>query len=370
MTHRKTRRVYDKPLTFENLFAAWKTVSQTCQNRRGVFEFGMFAHARVMKNLIILKKREYRPNRFRCFMIFEPKPRLVMSQSIKDKVVNHFVANHYLMPLLERTLVDVNVATRKGKGASQAMKMMKRYFSQMQAKRPGAKIYALKIDVSKYFYTIDHGLLFEMLEKKIKDKDVIEILRRIIEETNKPYINKVVDKFNAKYGTKIPRYEQGKGLSIGAVVSQFLAIFYLSDLDRKIKEVYGCRYFLRYMDDFLILGWSKRELMRLKKLIETDLAGYKLRANPKSTIYNCSCSAGVPFLGYRYCVINGRLRIFCLAGTVRRIRARLKVLKVHDFEKYERSYAAYRGYFMHTVPEVRMEEVVGAIGGDLTFRGR
>ncbi len=350
MAHRKTRRIYDEALTFENLFAAWKTVSKTCQNRRGVFEFGLFAHARVMKILIDLKCRNYHPNRFRCFMIFEPKPRLVMSQSIKDKVVNHFVANHYLMPFLERTLIDANVATRKKKGASEAQRMLRRYFSQMEAKRPGEKIYALKVDVSKYFYTIDHGILFEKLERKIKDKDVIEILRRIIDETNKPYVNKAVDKFNERFKTEIPHYESGKGLSIGAVVSQFLAIYYLGDLDRYIKENLKREYYIRYMDDFLILGWDKRELMKIKDTIEQELMAAKLKINPKSTIYNCCSAAGVPFLGYRYCLLNGKLRIFCLASTVRRIRARLKVLAEYDSEKYKRSYASYQGYFMHTIP--------------------
>ncbi len=354
MAHRKTRRIYDDALTFENLFAAWKTVSKTCQNRRGVFEFGLFAHARVMKILIELKCRNYHPNRFRCFMIFEPKPRLVMSQSIKDKVVNHFVANHYLMPFLERTLIDANVATRKKKGASEAQRMLKRYFSQMEAKRPGKKIYALKVDISKYFYTIDHGILFEKLKRQIKDKDVIELLERIIGETNKPYINKTIDKFNDRFRTEIPHYENGKGLSIGAVVSQFLAIYYLGDLDRYIKEDLKQKYYIRYMDDFLVLGWDRKELMRIKEIIENELKKLKLKMNPKSTIYNCSSATGMPFLGYRYCIFDGGLRVFCLAKTVRRIRTRLKILARYNVEKYERSLASYHGYFMQATLNIAL----------------
>ncbi|MBQ3445465.1 hypothetical protein IJG29_01920 [Candidatus Saccharibacteria bacterium] len=358
--HRKTRGVYDEALNFENVYKAWKTVSHTCKNKRGVMEFGLFAHARAARILADLKNRNYYPNRFRCFMIFEPKARLVMSQSIRDKIVNHFVANEYLIPLLESTLIDANVATRKEKGASYAYKLVRRYFAQLAAEKPGAKIYALKMDVSKYFYSIDHEMLFKMLKKKIKDKDVLMILKRIVDETNQPYINKTIDAFNRKYGTDIPHYEKDVGLSIGAVTSQFLAIFYLSDLDRKIKEVYKCKYYIRYMDDLVIWSHDREWLAELKEKLIRDLEGMKLKANPKSRIYECGEHGGFTFLGYRpHIDVKGRYRVICLASTVRRIRARLSWLEGHDFDKYGRSYEAYRGYFYHSVPAVEVEALVG-----------
>ena len=346
--HRRTRRIYSEALTFENLMGAWHTVLHTCQNKRGLYEFAMFEQARVMKLLETLQRREYWPNKYRCFMIFEPKPRLVMSQSINDKTVNHFVAKHYLLPLLERTLIDTNVATRKDKGAKYAKKMIQRYISQMEAKSPGAPIYALKVDVSKYFYTIDHEILFKMLERRIKDRDIIEILRRIVGETNRPYINAVVDGFNHYYGTDIPHYQHNKGLSIGAMTSQFLAIYYLNDVDHLLKEREGCQYYIRYMDDLLIFGHDAGELKWVWQVVEEEFAKLKLTVNPKSAIYNVTSSAGVPFLGYRYYVDEKRrLRVRCLAHTMRRVRRRLSVLKNKDVEKYERSKASYKGYFMN-----------------------
>lgn len=305
MAHRKTRRIYDKALTYEKLYAAWNTVSHTCKNKRGLYEFSMFQQARISKLLEDLKARDYYPNKYRCFMIFEPKPRLVMSQSIRDKVVNHFVAQEYLLPLLDVALIDTNVATRYGKGSSYVAKMLRRYFAQMMAAKPGEKIYALKIDISKYFYSIDHEILFEKLRRRIKDGDVLEILHRIIDETNQPYINKVIDGFNYYYKTTIPHYKNGKGLSIGAMTSQFLVI------------------------------------------------------------YNCMARGGFSFLGYRYYVakshnnIGGTLRVVCLSKTVKRVRRRLLVLWQHDIVKYDRSYESYRGYFMNTLPIRKMEQYVG-----------
>ena len=281
-----------------------------------------------------------------------------MSQSRSDQVVNHFVARDYLIPLLEKSLVDTTVATRKKLGASKAREYLKRYISQMWAERPGAKIYALKVDVSKYFYTIDHEILFEKLERRIKDRDVIELLRRIVNETNKPYINQVVDMFNRRYGADIPHYEQGKGLSIGAMTSQFLAIYYLNDLDHYVKEELHCKYYIRYMDDFLILGHDKKELSRIRDVIEKELAKLKLKMNPKTDIYDCMNGGGFGFLGYRYYVTEkGVMRSVCLSRTIRRVKSRLAMLKVHDYEKFLRSYEAYRGYFMYSGPVIKMESV-------------
>ena len=90
----------------------------------------------------------------------------------------------------------------------------------------------------------------------------------------------------------------------------------------------------------------------MKATIENELEKLKLKMNPKSTIYCCSSATGMPFLGYRYCIFGGGLRIFCLAKTVRRIRTRLKILARHDAEKYERSRASYHGYFMQATPNI------------------
>lgn len=120
----------------------------------------------------ILLNGLYKPLPFRLFLIFEPKARLVMSQTVSE-------------------------------------------------------IYVLKINISKYFYTIPHDILIEKVSKKIQDKNVIKIIKTIIDETDKPYINNTIDKLNQKYGTSIPHYEKGVGLSIGAMTSQFLAIFFL-----------------------------------------------------------------------------------------------------------------------------------------------
>ena len=337
--------IYDDAVTVENMYKMWRIVRRTCKNRRELAVFGLNLYSNLSKICYELNNRAYVPGKYRTFLIFEPKPRLVMSQSVRDKLVNHFVANFYLLPYLERELIDSNVATRTGYGTSYAMSKLKGYFDSILAGKPGARIYALKVDVSKYFYTIDHGILMKKLRRKILDPDVIGLIETIISETDKTYINRSIERYNKRCQTDIPPYVPGRGLSIGAMTSQFLAIYYLNDLDHKIKEHYHCRYYIRYMDDFLILSTDKNELRMLTAQIAKELGKLKLVVNPKSRIYNCN--DGFVFLGYRYQVRKETLHIDCCPKTVRRIRRHLQDLAKTDLAAYYRSTASYGGYFKY-----------------------
>ena len=348
---KNSRHIYDEAVSYENLFKMWKTVRKTCKNKPLLMAFSLNLHANLGKIEQELKTRSYRPHRFRTFMIFEPKPRLVMSQLIRDKIVNHFVANFFLLPLLEDCLIDQNVATRKGFGSAEAMRQLKAYFASILAKHPGQKVYALKVDVSKYFYSIEHEKLMRMLRKKILDKDVLWLIKLLIDETDKPYINRSIQKFNRRFSTDIPEYRRGRGLSIGAMASQFLAIYFLNELDHKIKEELRCRYYLRYMDDLLVLSTDKNELRKILDWLTVELEKLGLTVNPKSRIYNCA--DGFVFLGFRYRIVEGRLQVSCAGATVRRIYQRI-LLKRGDFfdgpmsmgrEEFRQMIASYCGYF-------------------------
>ena len=111
------------------------------------------------------------------------------------------------------------------------------------------------------------------------DSNVISIISSIISETNKDYINEYIRKYNTQYDVGIPFYQNHKGLSIGAMTSQFLAIYYLNDLDHYIKETLHCKYYIRYMDDFLILDSSKEKLKSIWQKINQKIVKLDLRTN-------------------------------------------------------------------------------------------
>ena len=338
----KNKDIYYKSISYDNVVSTWNIVRKTCNNKRAIFRYHVSKNTMNYNIYRILQNSVYKPLPFRLFLIFEPKPRLVMSQSVGDKIVNHFVAKYYLLPYLENKLIETNVATRKGKGSKYADKLINDYVNEIRIKNKKIEIFVLKIDISKYFYTIPHDILLEKIEKYIADSNVLKIIKTIINETDKPYINEIIDKLNKKYYTEIPFYEKGVGLSIGAMISQFLAIFYLNDLDHYIKEKLRCKYYVRYMDDFIIIDTDKEKLKEVWKLIEIELRKLKLKINPKSSII--SLNTGITFLGYKYKIENGKFVVSYRKKTIRKIKKKLMILEKHDLMKYYKSYGSYYGY--------------------------
>ena len=336
--------MYFKEVTYDNVRSMWNIVRRTCKNKRAILRYTINQNT---MNYILYQKLlncDYKPLPFRLFLIFEPKERLVMSQAISDKIINHFVDNYYLIPYLDKKLIDSNVATRKGKGSKYADKLMNDYINKIRQKEPNKEIFVLKVDVSKYFYTISHDILMKKLESEISDDNVLKIIKTIIDETDKPYINDTINRLNKKHNTSIPLYKKGVGLSIGAMTSQFLAIFYLNDLDHYIKEKLHCKYYIRYMDDFIIIDTNRKKLQEIWKLIEIELKKLELSMNPKSSII--SLNTGITFLGYKYKIINNRYKVTYRKKTIKKIRKKLDLLKKYDLVKYYKSYSSYYGYLI------------------------
>ena len=209
-----------------------------------------------------LKKRKYIPGKYNLFLVKSPKLRLIMSQNIIDKVINHVVTENILIKVFDKSLIEENLATRKNKGTHYGIKLLKKYINEIK----GETFYILKFDISKYFFNIDHQILKEIISKKIKDKEAIKILYDIIDSTDIEYVNKEIKKIKTKEIQKIlkgnhhdkigkikelqklPYYKKGKGVPIGNMSSQFLAILYLNELDHYIKEELRIKYYIRYMD--------------------------------------------------------------------------------------------------------------------------
>ena len=140
-------------------------------------------------------------------------------------------------------------------------------------------VYVLKADVTKYFYSIDHDILLRIVSRTIGDPDVLNVLRVLVKEAD--------------------CIEGNRGLPLGALTSQLLANVYLDQLDHFIKDTLGVRYYVRYMDDFVLLHHDKAELWRLLAEIRDFLAcELHLTLNNKTRVF--PASHGVDFAGYRH----------------------------------------------------------------------
>ena len=222
--------LYNEIYKFDNIVKTFHEICRNTKNKRKVNKFREFKCLNISRIHNILKNHKYEVGPYIVFQITEPKPRTIVSQQMTDKLVNHLVSRYILQPALEPCFIDENVASRAGKGTKAGLDYYKKFRRDCKIKY--GTYYILKCDVQKYFASIDHDLLKAKLKKKIKDKDALESVFKII-DSNEP------------------------GLGIGNMTSQVLAVFYLNDLDHYIKEELKIRYYVRYQDDFLLFHESK-----------------------------------------------------------------------------------------------------------------
>lgn len=354
--------LYENMISYNNILSVYKKIKNSTKNKKEVYNYELNLNQNLLDTLFSLSKSTYVFSKYNIFLVREPKYRLIMSESFPDKVVNHLFSKYVLSYALQSTLINSNVATRKDKGSKEAYRLFIKYTNKLIYEKK--KNYVLKIDISKYFYNINHNILMNMVSEKIKDERVLNMLKVILDTTDNDYINKTilsvvnkeiykVNKLNISTSEKeklinelksIPLYRKGYGLPIGNMSSQILAVFFLNKVDHFIKEKLGCKYYIRYMDDLVILGNDKEELKNIFESVSKYIESFDLNVNKKSGIYSLSNS--VNFLGYNFKVFNNKLIIRYRSDTIKRVYKRLKNLKVYDNEMYLKSVASYKGYFL------------------------
>ena len=235
-------------LNVSNLLNIYENeISKNVKNKRKLYDFEINKMQYIEDIIKMLKNGLVGHNHYNIFLIYEPKCRLVMSLSVKDKVINHFITKYVLENSLSKYLDERNVATRKGMGTDYAIKLVKKYINKLKCKYDN--FYVLKLDISKYFYSVDHDVLKKLMADKL-DIYEYDIISKIIDSTNKIYINETINELKLKNSVDIPLYEYGKGLPIGNMTSQFLSIYYLNKLDHFIVHDLKLKYYVRYMDYF------------------------------------------------------------------------------------------------------------------------
>lgn len=281
--------LYNKICEFKNLYQAYL---KACRNKRYCAEVLEFSR-NVGENLLTLQKElisgTYQTGRYHSFYVYDPKKRRVFALPFRDRVVQHALCN-VIEPIFDKRFLADSYACRKNRGTHKAQDRLT-YFL-----RKKEELYCLKGDIEKYFPSVDHRLLSEIIEKKIGCRKTMWLIKEIIDSVG-----------------------GDKGIPIGNLTSQLFANIYLNELDYFVKQNLRCRYYLRYMDDFIILDTDKKELQRKKELIETFLnTALKLRLNKKSQIF--SADGGINFLSFRIYKTHRLLK----KNNIRRTKRRLK----------------------------------------------
>ncbi len=288
---KRHKHLFEKICAKENLEKAFKKARKGKTTRPYVIEF----EKDLAKNLTDLQKElqevTYSPIPLKTFVLRDPKTRKICVSDFRDRIVHHAICN-VLEPIYERLFIYDSYANRKGKGTLAAIKRFDsfaqkvsytKFIDKNEVLLPSG--YVFKADIRKYFENISHKRLLEILQIKIEDHRTLLIIERIIQN----------------YHTSPER-----GMPLGNLTSQFLANVYLHELDIYVKHTLRAKYYIRYVDDFVILHPSRIQLEHHRVQIESFLQNtlsLQLHSE-KSKIL--PVHRGVDFLGFR-CFAHTRL---------------------------------------------------------------
>jgi retron-type reverse transcriptase len=259
--------LYMPILDRENFILAFHRATRSKQYRPEVREFRNDLTNWLATISQRLDSSKFTFGRFHQFLIRDPKERIITAPCFEERVVHHAIMN-VCEPALDRWLIDDTFACRIGRGREAAVQRAMQFWR--------SKPWCLKLDVRKYFDSISHDRLLELLTLRFKEPRLQDLFEQIVRSF---------------------RGTQRIGLPIGSLMSQHFANFYLGWLDRHVKESLRVRGYVRYMDDMLLWGEDRRELMRIQRECESFVAE-QLRLEFKPAQIRRD-EQGISFLGCR-----------------------------------------------------------------------
>jgi retron-type reverse transcriptase len=271
--------------SFSNLHAAARKARRGKREHPNVARFEFAVEQELCRLQDELSDHRYQPGDYKTFFIYEPKVRLISAAPFRDRVVHHALYN-VIGPIFERTFIPDSYACRTGKGTHAAIDR----FTHFARGFP----YVLKCDVQKYFPSIDHAILKELIRRKVKDRDVLRLTDLIIGHANPQ------EPVQAWFpgDDLFTGAERRRGLPLGNQTSQFFANVYLDPFDHFVKEQLRVRGYIRYVDDFVLFGHDPAELAWQREACRSFLARLRLRLHPAKCVISRVVD-GTRFLGYR-----------------------------------------------------------------------
>lgn len=232
---------YEYFLDINNLYNAYLSARKKKRNKKAIYDF----EKNIGSNLLSLQKElsdmTYQPNCYRTFYVYEPKQRLIVAPAFRDSVVQHMVYN-YIYDLFDNSFIFDSYGCRKLKGTHKASARLQTFM-----RKHSNDDYYLQLDIRRYYYRINHEILRKLISKKIDDLRVVDLIMLFVNMMEKI------------------------GLYVGNVLSQLFGLIYLNPLDHFVKRFLKVKHYLRYVDDFVLVGLTKDQANELKEKIETFL---------------------------------------------------------------------------------------------------
>ncbi len=277
--------LWEQVVSFEALLHAAEQARKGKRFRPAVAAFHFDQERALWKLHEELITKTYRPGAYRSFFIYEPKKRQISAAPYRDRVVHHALTG-VLEPIYEQSFIADSYACRRGRGTHAAVARCQQFARRFR--------YVLKADIQKFFPSLDHEIVKELVARKVKDPDVLWLVGQIIDHSNPQ--EEIVNYFPGD--DLFTPYARHRGIPIGNQTSQFFANVYLDPLDHFVKERLGIKGYVRYVDDFLVFSDDKGYLAGVREQIRDFLVDLRLRLHPaKSVIF--PVKDGIRFLGYR-----------------------------------------------------------------------
>lgn len=236
------------------------------------FEENLYEKLSLLKTELLL--HSYQPKSLETFILRDPKTRKISKSDFRDRIVHHALCN-IIDPILGKSFIHDSYANRLNKGTLKAIERFE-YFARKASHNFTRKTYVLKADIRHYFENVDHDILTNIITRKIKDAEIIWLIKKILKN-----------------------HSQNKGMPLGNLTSQFFANVYLNEFDYFVKHQLKAKHYIRYVDDFVILHNSKNILENWQNLIGFFLYHQlALELHPdKSKII--PLNRGIDFLGFK-----------------------------------------------------------------------
>ncbi len=269
-----------------NIEWAYQNASRGKRGRSATAAFEMTLADNLLELQDELSERTYQPGKYTSFHIHEPKKRLISAAPFRDRVVHHALCN-ITVPYFEKLFIPDSYANQRGKGTHRALDRCT-YFARRYK-------YVLQCDVKQFFPSIDHALLRKTLAKMLPEKNIMWLVDRILASGR----GVLAEEYDMVYfpGDDLFSSQRPRGLPIGNLTSQWWANCYLNPFDQFVSRELGCTAYIRYVDDFLLFGDSKRELMDWRKNILNRMRAFRLTLHEES-MYPKPVLEGIPFLGF------------------------------------------------------------------------
>jgi len=289
---------FEDIISIENLLDAWKEFVRGKRKKTDVQEFSL----RLMDNIFALHNdltnKIYQHGGYEAFNISDPKPRNIHKASVRDRLLHHAIYRK-LYPFFDKIFIADSYSCRNNKGTHKAINRF-RFLAYRASKNNTRTCWILKCDIRKFFASIGHEILLNILGQYISDKSIVWLLEKVVESF---------------YSTR-----PGIGLPLGNLTSQLFVNIYVNEFDQFAKHKLKAKYYIRYADDFVILSESKDLLVDLIIPIYDFLKiRLKLELHPEK-IFIKTLASGVDFLGW----INFRDHRVLRMTTKRRMFKRIK----------------------------------------------